>query len=103
MDEATRIKFEQIEAENDRQNARIGTLEKEMKTITQLTISVQRLADNMQHMLEEQRKQGERLEKLEAKPAESWDEMKKTIVNTIVGAAAGALAIGLIQMIATHM
>ena len=47
-------------------------------------------------MLEEQRRQGNDIDKLKAEPAEQWSSMKRTIFNTIVGAIAGAIASGLV-------
>jgi hypothetical protein len=65
-----------------------------------LTVSVKELAINMKNMLEEQRLQGERIKRLEAEPANTWKNMKQTAFNTIVGVVAGALAVGLIVLIA---
>ena len=53
---------------------------------------------NMERMLEEQKSQNERLQKLEQEPAKQWSNMKRTIFNTIVGA--GAFATGIIYTMA---
>ncbi|MEW3562569.1 hypothetical protein AB1I98_24430, partial [Enterococcus avium] len=63
---------------------------------------VKELALNMQTMIEVQGKQGDRLAKLEAEPAERWNGMQKTVFNTIVGAMAGAVATGLIYIMAQY-
>ncbi len=54
-------------------------------------------------MLEEQSMQGERLKKLEDEPAERWNSAKKTAFTTIISVVAGALATGLIFMIASQL
>ena len=50
----------------------------------------------------EQKKQGERLDELEQKPAEAWSSMQRTIMTTICAALAGAVAYGIMQMIAAY-
>ncbi len=77
--------------------------EEQSKTIQELVLSVKELALNMQTMIEVQGKQGDRLAKLEAEPAERWSSMKKTVFNTIVGAMAGAVATGLIYIMAQYV
>lgn len=103
MEEATKIKFEAIEAENARQNQRLKELESDIKELKDIHVSVQVLANNMKQMLSEQKKQGERLEKLESRPGESWTTMQHTIFTSICGAVGAALAIGIIQLIAQNM
>lgn len=96
MDEATRVEIERLRDEDKRQNRRLQTLEQSMETQQRIAISVERLAHNMEQMLKEQEKQGERLTALEQEPANRWNNMVKTIFNTIVGAMAGAVATGII-------
>ena len=83
--------------ENSRQNKRITTLEENVRQIGDLTISVKEMAVNMGNMLEEQKRQGEGLEKLEMEPAESQKQIKMAIVtaviSTIVGALVGAVMV----------
>lgn len=79
---------------------RMEEQEEQSKTIQELVLSVKELALNMQTMIEVQGKQGDRLAKLEAVPAEHWSSMKRTIFNTIVGAIAGAFATGMIYIMA---
>ena len=47
-------------------------------------------------MLEEQRSQGERLDRLEAAPGKQWNHIKTTIMTAIVSTFAGSAATGLI-------
>ena len=81
---------------------RMDEQEEQSKTIQELVLSVKELALNMQTMIEVQGKQGDRLAKLEAEPAERWNGMQKTVFNTIVGAMAGAVATGLIYIMAQY-
>jgi len=54
-------------------------------------------------MIEEQKSQRERLAKLESEPGERWNGMTKTIFNTMVGAGSGALAVGIILLMAHYI
>ena len=55
------------------------------------------------YMLSEQKEQGERIRRLEEEPGNAWNEVKKKAIDTVVGLVAGALATGLIYMIAQNM
>lgn len=80
-----------IEDEQHRQNERIELLEEAVKQNTALTLSVEKLANNMENMANEQIKQGERLEALEGRDGEMW----RTVVKYVLTAALG-LVIGLV-------
>ena len=80
-----------IEDEHHRQNERIELLEEAVKQNTALTLSVEKLANNMENMANEQIKQGERLEALEGRDGEMW----RTVVKYVLSAALG-LVIGLV-------
>ncbi len=74
-----------LEDENNRQNKRITLLEETVRQINDLTISVKEMAVNMANMLEEQKKQGERLGTLEGVDGDMWKEVRKNILFTIIG------------------
>ncbi|MGN0332155.1 MAG: hypothetical protein ACI4D9_03875 [Lachnospiraceae bacterium] len=82
---------------------RITDLEELQKSVNNLAISVNTLANNMQQMLSEQRDQGQRLKVLEEQPGERWNNMQRTVFNTVLGAISSALAIGIIQLIVSNM
>lgn len=103
MDDVTKAELQRLHDEEQRQNKRLDLLEKNAETQHSLALSVQELAINMRQMLEVQKEQGTRLEKLETQPAETLSDMKKTAVNTIVGVLAGALATGLLLLIAQNI
>ena len=75
-----------INDQEARQDARLKLLENNVQQNVQLTLSVQRLADNMEIMANEQKSQGHRLEALEQRDGEKWKEVSKYIVTFIVGA-----------------
>ena len=79
-----------IDAENTRQSVdRFG----------RIASSVERLATNMEGMLKEQERQGERLDKLEGKPGENWNGMVKSILAAIGSAIGGGLVVAIATML----
>lgn len=84
-----------MEDEHKRIEARIKLLEEANVQNQELVASVGKMAVNMEFMVEEQRKQGLRLEALEKKPIKTYIHIKQTIitsvVSTLVGGAFGAL------------
>lgn len=82
---------------------RIKALETIQKNMNELVISVNKLAYNMEGMLQEQREQGERIKNLEKEPADTWKTFKKTILTAVVSALAGAAATGFLLMIAQSL
>lgn len=87
-----------MEEENERQNKRIGLLEKSVSQINELTISVKEMAVNMGNMLKELEKQGKRLEALEKEPAETHKQIKMSVITTVIGAVVGAV-VGAVLML----
>ena len=78
-----------IEAEDNRQNRRIELLERSVEQSTSLASAVQKLADNMEAMLKEQERQGERLEKLEGRDGDMWRVIVKYAITTVLGILIG--------------
>lgn len=102
-DEEVAVKLEGHDHEIGSLKHRMEEQEEQNKVIQDLVISVQKLALTMEAMLKEQSMQGERLKKLEDEPAERWNSAKKTAFTTIISVVAGALATGLIFMIASQL
>lgn len=73
--------------------------EEQGRTIQKLVISVEKIAISTEHIMQEQEKQGERLEKLENAPAEQWNSAKKTAFTSIISTIAGAVVAALIMAI----
>ena len=76
-----------LDAENERQNHRLESVENDIKSLRALHVAVEKLATNMERMFEEQRKQGARLETLESRDGELW----RKIVGYALTAGAGFL------------
>lgn len=89
MSEITRGEYEEaikrVEAEEKRQNKRLDNLEESIATLTELTISIEKIAVNIEQMQKELTKQGERLEKIESEPGENWRKVVWLIVAALVG------------------
>lgn len=97
------VKITALEHETKSAKHRLDDLEVQNQAIQDLAISVRELSINMGNMLEEQRRQGKDIEKLKAEPAERWNNMQRTVFNTIVGAMAGAVATGLVYIMAQYI
>lgn len=80
-----------MEDEHNRMNHRLCNLEKIVEQIQQMNTNIGELATNMKHILEEQRDQGKRLEKLEDEPKSAWNYVKKGLFSAIGAAVGGAI------------
>ena len=78
-----------IDREQVRQNKRIADLEATVRQINDLTLSVQKLAINMEHMLVNQTEQNKRLEELENRDGEKWRSISMYVLTAVVGAVLG--------------
>ena len=77
---------ERIDAENKRQNHRIEKLEDSVEKIAELTSSVKVLAVNIDTMSKEIVKQGDKIDKLEGKPAQNWEKLVWAIGAAVITA-----------------
>ena len=75
-----------LEAENKRVDARLKLLEGKVEQIGAITVSIERLATNMESMAKEQKEQGERLESLEGRDGAMCRRVSSYIATAIVGA-----------------
>ena len=100
MEENEKLLIETISRSKSNQH-RIDELEKKVDTIQSLTISVNKLAINMEQMLNEQRKQRADIDTLKNEPAKQWNSMKRTAFTAVVSTMAGGLAVGIISMLDT--
>ena len=103
MEEAVKAEFQRVHDEDNRQNHRLDNLETNVKQLNDLVLSIQRLTLSVESLTKEVQKQGDRLDEIEHAPLESLAGVKQTILNTLVGVIIGALAVGLIQMIAQNV
>lgn len=81
-----------IEAEEHRQNRRLAELEESTKQINLLATSVEKLAQSIEMMVQEQHRQGERLETLENRDGEMWRKVTGYVITAIVGILLGFIA-----------
>ena len=81
-----------LEEENRRQDKRIELLEENTKRIETLNGAIGKLAANMEGMLKEQLRQGQRLELLESRDGELWRKVVSYAVTAFVGIAIGFVA-----------
>lgn len=99
-----------MEETNTRQNKRIEILEESVKDINRLATSIEKIAINQEHMIKEQTKQGEMLEKqnskieaMEKEPIQTVKDAKKKVIDTVVTVVATALVMGLIMLVASYV
>lgn len=78
-----------VDREQVWQNKRIADLEVTVRQINNLTLSVQKLAINMEHMLVNQTEQSKRLEELENRDGEKWRSISMYVLTVVVGAVLG--------------
>ncbi len=78
---------------------RMDKSEEQQKSINSLAQSVNELAINMRYMFEEQRRQGERLFKLEQSPVEDFKYYRKLIVGCLITGILGAILTAIMTLI----
>lgn len=92
----TRVEHEEfarrMEDAHSRQNKRIELLEESTTRIATLSTSIEKLAVNMESMLNEQVRQGERLEVLENRDGEMWRKVTAYAVTMVVGIIIGYIS-----------
>lgn len=85
------VRLENHEQEIKSLKRRMNEQENKDKTLTELTISIKTLATNMEYMAREQKKQGERLERLEHEPTEEYKHYKRLVIGCVITTVLGAL------------
>lgn len=78
-----------MEADHERINQRIKTIEESLAETRKLTLSVERLTLSVQSMVEVQKKQGERLDTIEGRDGEKWRTVAGYVLTTIIGLIIG--------------
>lgn len=78
-----------MEEEHKRQNKRLDLLEKQTEQITDIAMSTKELAISVKQMAEEQREQGNKLEKLEGRDGEMWRKVVGYVITAVVGILIG--------------
>ena len=88
-----------MDDEHRRMNNRIVILEKSGQQMQSLINNVGKMAVNMEHMVEEQRSQSERLEHLEKLPLNNWNIVKNGVYNAIGASIGGAIIAAILYFI----
>lgn len=78
-----------MEEEHKRQNKRLDLLEKQTEQTTDIAMSTKELAISVKQMAEEQREQGNRLEKLEGRDGEMWRKVVGYVITAVIGILIG--------------
>lgn len=78
-----------MDDEHARINHRVAELEKVVKEINDLTISISEMSTSMKQMIEELRNQGGRLEKLESRDGEMWRKVVGHALTCVIGIVIG--------------
>ncbi len=86
-----------VEEENDRQNARLASLERSLQEISKITVQVERLATNIETLTASIKEQNGRLTDLEQKPAKRWDAIIGAVITGIVGILIGLVSAGVLK------
>lgn len=82
---------------------RVGKVERMVEEIHELSRSVDSLARSVQEMLREQQGQRKEIEALKGEPGERWKSVKRTALTAVVSTVAGALAVGLVLLVANFI
>lgn len=102
-----------MEEKSERHEKRIDSLEETVKDIGRLATSIEKIATNQDYMIKEQNRQGELLNKAQAKieslekdplvaTKASVDNAKKKVIETVITVVITALVVGMIAIIATY-
>lgn len=88
-----------IDEEEVRQNKRLSALEDAVKNQNKMSLAVEKMAFNMEQMLNELKKHGEELDELKNAPIKKWN----TVVTAILSAIGGAVGTGIIAMMVSYL
>ncbi len=80
-------RLKRVDDENNRQNHRIDKLEKIADQLTDRAASIKAMVVTMQSMQKEQERQGERLDDIERKPADNWNQLVYSLIAMVATAA----------------
>ena len=84
-----------MEDEHKRVHNRLVTLENAHKQMQDLINNVGKMAVSMENMCSEIQSQGNRLERLEKIPSQSWNTIKNGLYNAIGATIGGAIIAGI--------
>ena len=76
---------------NERQSKRISILEEEVRQISDLTISINRMSISIENMTVQLVEQGKRLQALENRDGEMWRKVTGYMITAVIGIVIGFL------------
>ena len=82
-------KLSALHDEDVRLSKRITELEEDNAQINALTVSVQKLTDNIEHMRQLQEDEGKRLNAIEGRDGEMWRKVTSYIITAVIGLVLG--------------
>ncbi|MCC8128295.1 MAG: hypothetical protein LIO92_13045 [Clostridiales bacterium] len=83
--------IKRLEAEDTRLNKRVSELENDNRQITELTVSVQKLTDNIESMRQLQEDEGKRLSAIEGRDGEMWRKILSYTITAVISLIIGAV------------
>lgn len=89
----------ETDARSKSNTKRLDRLDRLLDEQQEMALAVKELATNMKHMLEEQKKQGARLENLEKAPIDESIYMRRVIKSCIVTGIIGAILSAILAFI----
>ena len=96
MEYLTRLEHEEfakrMEEEHHRQNSRITDMEENFRQIHELTISIERMTLNVESVVKELKRQGDRLETLEGRDGDMWRNTIRYVTTACLGIVIGYIA-----------
>lgn len=98
MEEEKRILIE-TEARSKSNQHRIDHMEEQMQSVHELALGVKEIAINTKNIAEEQKKQGTRLDALEAKPVKRYDTIVTVVLTAIASGLVGAAISAIVSML----
>ena len=78
-----------MEQEHKGINARIKDLEASVEKIVDLTIAVNNMANSIEAMVKEQKRQGEQIKLIESRDGERWRSVSGYVITAIIGIVIG--------------
>ena len=101
MDYITRVEYEEfsrrMDDEHNRQNHRISEIEDDFRQLHALTLSIEKMALNVENMDKSIKRQWEHIEKLEETPKSNWNKLKDGILGAIASAIGVAIVMALVN------
>lgn len=84
MDEVIEARFEAVESEDIRQNARLSHLETKVEQINDIVVSIKELSVNLTNICKTQEIMRSDIEAIKNKPSTYWDKLVWLVIGALV-------------------